>query len=611
MDKITAETPSVSKLLGDTRYHIDYYQREYRWERRQVAQLWDDLFSVFSESHQEEDERTAVETYSQYFLGPIILTQRESVNDIVDGQQRITTLLLLLIALRRRSTDEDHRASISNLVVTTRMGKHTFTVDVAEREKVMDALFEGEDIDADVGEPSAQNILDRFADIEELIDGDLKSSALSFFIDWLMYRVMVVSVIAANESDAYMIFETMNDRGLRLTAPEMLRGYLLSRIEASDDRSAVSEIWKERTVDLAKLNKEEDVDAIQAWLRSRYAETASRYVKGVAPGDYERIGNEFHRWVRDAENERLGLRKASDFANFIRSDFRYYTDWYVRLRRAAEATTEGLETLEYIASHGFTLQYMLLLASLDISDSEEVALAKIRATAAYVDILIHQRLWNSQSIGQTYLRFPFFELAKKIRTLKSIDELVNILMEEIEQSDLNFQTRSKLAWKSHKSNTVRRILARLTSFVEQGRTDGKTYTQLQAKGRKGYDIEHIMADKPERYVDQFASENEFSDERDWIGGLVLVPSGDNRSYGALDYQEKIDHYLKQNWLAASLHPSAYERNPDFRRLITESGLPFESYDRFGREELHARQQLYEQIAAQVWNVDRIRQEAGL
>ncbi len=622
MKQIESETPSVSKLLGDTRYNIDYYQREYRWERRQVAQLLDDLFSAFRESHDGEHARDKVATYGQYFLGPIIVNCREAVTDIVDGQQRVTTLTLLLIALRRRIQDENQRGSLANLVVTHQFGQPTFTLDVPERAPCMDALYTEQVLDPasadpavrkilDSRDPSVRNILDRFADVEELLDGGLDMDALPYFADWLMYRVKMVSVIATSEADAYTIFETMNDRGLRLTAPEMLRGYLLSRIEDETERSESSQVWKERVSELAEIGKEEDVDAIQAWLRGRRAETASRYVAGVEPGDYERIGNEFHRWVRDVEEDRLALRSPSNFADFIRTDFDFYVGWYARLRRAAETTTNGLETIQYIASQGFTLQYSLLLAALDVGDSEDLALRKIGATAAYIDILIHRRLWNSMRIGQTYLRFPLFDLAKKVRAAESIEQLVKLLTTEIEGNELGFSPDWPFARNRRNGNIVRRMLARLTSFVERDRPGSAGYAELLTTGRDGYDIEHVIADKPERYADEFANEAEFDAERNWIGGLLLIPSSVNRSFGDLAYEPKREHYLKENWLAASLHEAAYKHNPKLKRFAQARGLELQAYPHFGRAELDARQELYEQIAAEVWRVDRIKEAAGL
>ena len=621
MEQITSDTPSISSLLSNTRYNIDYYQREYRWERKQVAQLLDDLFSAFLEWYKDGHERTEVEHYGQYFLGPIILNRRESVKDIVDGQQRITTLSLLLIALRRRIQDEEQRNTIANLVVTTKYGRRTFTLDVDERAPCMEVLYTEQSFDPDSQDPvvratldsqdpSVRNILDRFADVEELLDGGLEPSAVPHFADWLMYRVMLVTVVATSEADAYTIFETMNDRGLRLTAPEMLRGYLLSRIEAPADRSAASDVWKQRVTDLAEIGKEEDVDAIQAWLRGRHAETASRYVSGVEPGDYERIGNEFHRWVRDVEEEHLDLSAPSDFADFIRTDFDFYVGWYAHLRRAAETTTKGLETVEHIASQGFTLQYSLSLAALEVGDSEEIALRKIRAITAYIDILIHRRLWNSMRIGQTALRFPLFDLGRRVRATKSVDQLADLLTDEIKANELDFSPNWPFVRNRRNGNIVRRMLARLTSFVERDRPGGATYAELLTTGRDGYDVEHVLADKPERYADEYASEVEFAEERNWIGGLLLIPSSVNRSYGALAYEDKREHYLKENWLAASLHETAYTHNPQLRRFAEAHGLDLQPHAQFGRTELKARQELYEQIAAQVWSVDRIADEAA-
>lgn len=610
MEQITSDTPSISSLLSNTRYNIDYYQREYRWERKQAEQLLNDLFSAFLESYEEEHERTEVEQYGQYFLGPIILNRRESVKDIVDGQQRITTLSLLLIALRRRIQDEEQRNTIANLVVTTKYGQRTFTLDVPERTSCMEALYAEQPLDLDSQDPSVRNILDRFADVEELLDGGLEPSAFPHFADWLMNRVMLVTVVATSEADAYTIFETMNDRGLRLTAPEMLRGYLLSRIVSPSDRSASSDVWKQRVTDLAEIGKEEDVDAIQAWLRGRHAETASRYVSGVEPRDYERIGNEFHRWVRDVEKERLGLHKSSDFADFICSDFDFYVGWYARLRRAAETTTKGLETVQHIASQGFTLQYSLSLAALEVDDSEEIVLRKIRAITAYIDILIHRRLWNSMRIGQTALRFPLFDLGQRVRATKSVDQLAVLLTDEIESNDLDFSPNWPFVRNRRNGNIVRRMLARLTSFVERDRPGGATYAELLTTGRDGYDVEHVLADKPERYADEYASEVEFAEERNWIGGLLLIPSSVNRSYGALAYADKREHYLKENWLAASLHETAYTHNPQLHRFAEAHGLNLQPHAQFGRAELKARQELYEQIAARVWSTDRIADEAA-
>lgn len=74
----------------------------------------------------------------------------------------------------------------------------------------------------------------------------------------------------------------------------------------------------------------------------QYAKNIRERKRGAAPQDFDLIGTEFHRWVRDNETS-LGLTASAEFGRFIERDFAYYARWYERLRRAAEKLTPGLE----------------------------------------------------------------------------------------------------------------------------------------------------------------------------------------------------------------------------------------------------------------------------
>ena len=114
-----------------------------------------------------------------------------------------------------------------------------------------------------------------------------------------------------------------------------------------------------------------------------------------------------------------------------------------------------------------------------------------------------------------------------------------------------------------------------------------------------------------RYRGHWSDQTSFEDERSWIGGLLLIPSRENRAIGKLTYEKKLPLYLKHNRLAASLNSAAYERDPAFHSFREVSNLPFQSYQEFAKRELYERQGLYEQIAEQVWSPERIKVEAGL
>src|SRR2546421_5122091 len=97
--KIDAEDKTLKDILHEQKYTIDYFQREYRWEQKHITQLLYDLEAAFSSSYEKGNERRDVENYNTYYLGPIVLCDKDGVLSIIDGQQRLTSLTLLLIYL--------------------------------------------------------------------------------------------------------------------------------------------------------------------------------------------------------------------------------------------------------------------------------------------------------------------------------------------------------------------------------------------------------------------------------------------------------------------------------------------------------------------------------
>ena len=75
--EIDGKGRTIRELLTGRKYSIDYYQREYKWQQKQVAELIDDLESKFLESHEEGNERSAVAEYGHYFLGSIIVSDKD------------------------------------------------------------------------------------------------------------------------------------------------------------------------------------------------------------------------------------------------------------------------------------------------------------------------------------------------------------------------------------------------------------------------------------------------------------------------------------------------------------------------------------------------------
>ena len=123
MQEIQSHARTVRELLSGARYGIDYYQREYKWQSKQIVELVHDLTDRFLEDYDPEDELKKVANYGHYFLGSIIISQQDEQRMIVDGQQRLTSLTLLLIYLHNLQKDRDDATSVADLIFLRNMEK--------------------------------------------------------------------------------------------------------------------------------------------------------------------------------------------------------------------------------------------------------------------------------------------------------------------------------------------------------------------------------------------------------------------------------------------------------------------------------------------------------
>jgi uncharacterized protein with ParB-like and HNH nuclease domain len=305
----------------------------------------EDLENRFLSSYEETHERKQVREYAPYFLGSVIINSEDGKNWVIDGQQRLTSLTLLLIHLKNlQQESQDSTVPVDNLIFSEQFGEKSFNFGDPERTACLEALYSGKSFDASDAPESVRNLVARYADIEHLFPDTLKEKVLPYFIDWLKEKVDLVQITAYSDDDAYMIFETMNDRGLGLSPTDMLKGYLLASINDQVDKEAANTLWKQRVLDLSELGKEEEADFLKTWLRAKYAQTIRQGQKGESNKDFEKIGTEFHKWVRDEHNRKdlIGLTRSADFEEFIRTKFDRFSKHYIRLLNASRDLTPDL-----------------------------------------------------------------------------------------------------------------------------------------------------------------------------------------------------------------------------------------------------------------------------
>lgn len=628
MSTITPHYRTIQQLLQSQKFAIDEFQREYKWERKQVDELLDDLQGKFSICHKAGDEPRKVADYEEYFLGSIIVSKRDGKSYLIDGQQRVTSLTLLLIFLYREAQaqklPQTLLQSVAPLIYSDNLGTVSFNLDVPERRPLLDALFNAKEFNAENTDESVKNMQARYNDIEQ---GDLSSElgeALQNFIYWLMTKVGLIEIAATNDKDANEIFETMNDRGKPLSPVDMLKAFLLAPIENPAQRAKANEIWRHKVLALSSSDDSgedsrdqgQESACIKAWLRAQYAESIRDRKPDAKDKDWELIGTPFHRWARD-NRKRLELSSAAAHYTFMTKNFPFFADAHLLIQRASEAYTPGLEHIFYNAHNGFTWQSTVLLAPLSIGDKEETIRKKLEVTAAYLDIWIMRRVVNFTRIGYSSVSYAMYLLCKDIRR-KPLAGLVKTLSKRLHEDTVTFEEapdRGRHGLNNFLLNQwsrryVLHMLARLASFSDQlaGRTDQfPTYVKRNVKNP--FDIEHIWSRDFESYKREFDSEEEYYEWRDRIGSLLLLPADVNRSLQDKTYTQKLKKYASENMYAASLSDTAYEHQPKFKSAKAKYELLFTPYEKFGKDEQLERTELVKQLANLIWSPERLQEIA--
>jgi uncharacterized protein with ParB-like and HNH nuclease domain len=614
MKEIQAKTRSVRELLSDTKYGIDYYQREYKWQTKQIVELVSDLTTAFLEEYQPQHERKDVASYGHYFLGSIVISHSEEKKQIVDGQQRLTSLTLLLIYLHNIQKDRPDAVSIEKMIFSEEYGEKSFNLDIPERNECMNALFDGTPYDAVDQVESIQNLIGRYNDIVEAFPAEIANDkALLYFVDWLRNKTQLVEITAYADADAYTIFETMNDRGLSLSNTDMLKGYLLASITDTAKRAEANKEIKQWLLTFAKRDserdtKESEADFFKAWLRAKYAQDIRERKKGAKAEDFDLIGTEYHRWVR-TKDDLIGLNTSDDFNRWVRQDLRIFARVYLELLDASEVLKPGLESVRFNADHGFTQQFQVLLAPLLPTDDEATVKAKLKLTADYLDCWLNRRLWNFKSIDYSTLQYATFLLTKELRNL-SLDALRDKLITRLSNDQKELPLDDQPYLNNWNAKSLHRQLARFTHWLEeQSGQQGRYLEYIVRSGKYAYEIEHLWANHFERHTDEFAHAQEFSAHRNRVGGLVLLPKKINASLNDKAYSDKLEHYQSENLLARSLHPMCYVHNPGFLKLKAETALPFKAFTEFKKANFDERFSLYKGIAELLWSVDRLKEVA--
>lgn len=596
---------TVHQLFNGQRYQLDYYQREYTWRAENVRRLVEDLHRRFGTEWNALHDRRDTSRYKPYFLGPYVYFRDGDITYLVDGQQRVTTLHLLLILIRKLLIDQDalgDARQLETLICNIMYGERRYTIDIAERAPLLEALMNGKAYEVKADDPpSVRNLWERYRDLDEHFPPELAGEALPYFHDWLLHRVCLVGIEAHDQGHGWEIFETMNDRGLQLSPVDLLKSFLLAKSDQTQHRR-LNETWRRAMTGLSALGgMGAATDFVKALLVGRYADPGDA-------SDLTRIETSFHEWIR-GNLTRMNLVRPADFAAFVTDEFALLADAYCTLFHAAQSpdSNTGLHALFFNNVNGIGSQFQLIFAAVRRSDSPDQIRAKARRVAEFLDLLYVRRIISGHSAHPSELDIIIRDLIPKLRGAGDLEAVTGVLSAELSAHPADFADVRTFGLGPDNRRQVHYLLARLTAFVETecGRPD-RVGEYLDEQ--RSHQIEHIWANHFDRYRDLVKSPAAFDRSRNRFGALLLLHRSDNASYRDEPYSAKVEYYRGQNLLAASLHPAAHKRNPAFSRFLKRYDLarlmrPYPTD--FDDKAILTRQDLYRRLCEIIWDPARL------
>jgi uncharacterized protein with ParB-like and HNH nuclease domain len=610
--EIQPEKQNIDRLFSHESYKIDFYQREYKWEKEEVKTLINDLFHNFELNYDKYHSLTAnrnniMENYSWYYLNTYI-TNREKGVFLVDGQQRLTTLTLFLIVLLKKAQETVQNKDLlrwleDKIVTYTAEGKLFFIGD-EDRKKIITAIYENNDEYLKKYETknlTEQNILQNFLFLKDELEVRLKDkNKLLHFIYYFLLRVVIIN-LEVGQTDVPMVFEVINDRGIGLQPYEILKGKLLSKIP-KPDLEPFETIWDK------KINPLEDNadEFFRTCFKARFA--TSRAEGRKFDGDYQRI------IYSNPYIKELNINEIEGAKEFLIRDINYYVDLFNKTKHLSESYKEDFK---YIFFNGLTemdSQDILIISSCLVDDPYEDE--KVKEISYLVD-----RAYVLLNLNKAYDSNRFFSMIYKISKDLEGEEVYGyqdifdkFILEEINErrstSTANLLEKrifKGLSRQDFRKRFLRYYLARIEKHISDGtgkNMQDRLYNLVRNTGRKnGYHIEHIISDN-EQNRQLFIDEEEFELERNKLGSLLLLRGRDNQSSNNESYEKKLETYSGSLFWNHSLAEDFYKSKLDNTDFIGKYGYDMKSYKTFDKQAVKERTELLYEMTKTIWNIGK-------
>lgn len=388
-----AREHSINQILTEQIiYQIPAYQRPYSWGTDEALQLLNDIWDAYKRNDNE------------YFIGSIITVKEEKNEpyEVVDGQQRLTTLNLIFAALRDCIDDVAAKVEIEKRIypknaLISDEGKPRLVLRKSDQEFFLNHILKGEQLNSKKLDAPKENLKENLNEIKSFLTKEKSDQDRKLFANHLLQKVYVVLVTTDSHESAYRLFNVLNSTGLQLSNADLIKNQLFSNLKDVNKQSdALEEKWLE-------LEDEIGISELDQFLGQFRTTRVPEKATGSLSEEFKEI-----------------IKKASDgsikFVDTLIDSAKIYS----QIKNSEFDQPQSLRSARSLNRVGFDEWIATLMVFLSKKDN----LKYVEHEADFIELLekITYQNWIRR-LGRTARLTVYYQLIKAINENKSFDEL--------------------------------------------------------------------------------------------------------------------------------------------------------------------------------------------
>ncbi|MEI8250789.1 MAG: DUF262 domain-containing HNH endonuclease family protein [Synechococcus sp. ELA057] len=597
---IAASQKSLREVFrpDDYQFMVPAYQRPYAWGKNEAIELIEDLL----DAHETNPD-------TEYFLGSIVIVRKDGspLAEVVDGQQRLTSLSILISVIRHLipEENEEDRRNIGemlqrqlfgrkSLVLTLKKSDQEFFYDMVIEES-RSAISQETGISRLLGLkrvlPSSQNCIKVNAQIfQDTLQKYLSENYLNDnrflreFAEYLLQQVRMVIVSSDSLESAYKIFSTMNNRGLDLGTPDLIKALLLEQI-SEGERQVYANIWEDEEASLTELNSQntKDTESGRKLFDILFTHIHRIYTKQRSSK------NLFADFKNDVLNMKFGRLSEESAKDFILKDLTSYSNAYESI------LSKSVKASDPLTAGALNNLLLPLLHRIPNSDWQPPAIAFIsryqdntETTKLFIEHLERVAacsLLLGENVNMRARRYkPILEALDN-----GISQTMSVISNSLTDEDIT-KACSALQGDVYGESFVQYVLLRLDSELAENKTSASLSAGILT-------IEHVL---PQTINEYWRRDWKESSHREWknkLGNLVLLSKRKNSQAKNYDFETKKKTYFSDSKDGAG-HVTTF---PTTTNVLRVKG-------RWTPRVVSENQDNYIQVLTRVWRL--VRSEVG-